>query len=1532
MNNSMISKKKQYAAMAALLVAVLGSGCAKTRDAKFPEGAGENIFETTLFSKSDVSVETAAEQKLLDSGSLRKLRPAQLSSRVQIREARAPEALRSMFKSLEIVAAGEKSYPIKFKVDRQFVTAFRVVDDANELSVQEQELLQKGAKGESLMPLFQYRVQGYGRVVRSKNDLGEETTTLRMKPTEWKDATHVQVSTLPEDRIPVAPASREQADRIFVREQIEGQIFSKSELESELSIRVAREGQFRAVIDGSELLLEELVSLGDSSVTPAQRDLIAAQDRGSPASSGISRCSAREAQAVSVKDCVKISRYRVPLTHVEARRRILDAEGTLGAEVEFRPISKKSSRLVQITKDPLVAEVGATSLDPRRSIKVADAAKWEFLFRRTMEDSPNSFDYTFAGSAGPLEIVRMVFEKEKVRLVRADAMLPVKGGNRVDLSDLMSLPVSYVREEKHDAQGNLLAVPRVVPADHTHPEAVAYVSWEGNSVPPVSSPLNYYELGQCFAGMTDLTVSGVDNRMATDGIISLSLNATYMNNPGVDCAGVLRAGYFDQVQASFTFQERISIKKYALAGSRKAEDEKPLLDVPYEAQKKLGFGLFTYSKNTPNKHGNVGTEGTVTPLPALFDIRGGKRIRYVLSGIPTADQDREARAQIIQATREVVADWNRAFRNALKGTPMERSDDVLELLVEGDDQLPNAALGDLDVNHIYYVQKRTSSGVIGLGGSHHNPRSGKVEAASVFMYGGNIDSYVESMKELRKAREQFLKELSSPLVTGPAAIDTKAAPGISAPKEGAAAPSSRRSGGSDLASAQMRRVGKALARRAGVSIQERLDSIATMPRKPVELAFYEAFAQGVKEGALSDSRRMQHLVDQKLIEVLAGRIPGREMAKLKLDSKRSEVLSKFFDNLEKAHICAYEAPEFSLDIVDSEKSDLELAIGVYKPTLAHELGHNLGLRHNFIGSFDKKNWKFNPSEKSTRDYSSVMDYLANDEHYDGLGPQDIAAIRTAYAGVVETNSGEMISLSEALKRSGAASWHQLTTSAVEAAGVRAMPFCSDEDAGMTPVCNRFDRGTTPAEIVQASVDDYRQLYTLRNFAGNKLGFSVLGTGGYVGRTFARFLPVRQFLEETIYQAIQGSPEVNAYAEAAFGGLDFFHSVIRTPDAPTLASENERVLAVRLQDGRTVKVERKWLKDIRFDQDSDRLRIRGVEFDKVVALMMLTERQLGFPRYEAVDLRFSYPELEKMVFAQQVKSPLELPTIGLLHEVLSNRLQPVGAVIDDSGRTSAMIPLDTRFQSDVTEMMRYYAMLGGILFQDVDGLEAKDNGSLLFRVLSSFSPRAGAVAVVRPGASSTDGDQLKYWAPEGAVVSGSLVERVELLGRIRSMREQIVSGYGLVMGKLAELQAAVSSGASPEKIEELKGQFALVLSKVNEGLGALPESAGIRKVEELAGVVEQVMSAAQALEQAKKSYDPRKLALAVDQRRTQISGLLKQNPVLGELLQAMAGAEGMPEMLGAIVGGVSTAADQGVVFSNLEMLNRFLLMAHPELRR
>jgi hypothetical protein len=337
----------------------------------------------------------------------------------------------------------------------------------------------------------------------------------------------------------------------------------------------------------------------------------------------------------------------------------------------------------------------------------------------------------------------------------------------------------------------------------------------------------------------------------------------------------------------------------------------------------------------------------------------------------------------------------------------------------------------------------------------------------------------------------------------------------------------------------------------------------------------------------------------------------------------------------------------------------------------------------------------------------------------------------------------------------------------------------------------------------------------------------------------------------------------------------------------------------------------------------------VEFDKVVALMMLTERQLGLSRYESENLRFSYPEFERMVF-RDAKSPLELPTVALLTEVLSNQLQPAGAVIDDQGNTAGTIPLDNRFKASVTEMMRSYATLGAIVFQDVDGMEAKDNGARLFHVLSAFNLRPGVTASTRPGASRSDQDQLKFWAPEGASASSVLVNHLNVLEQVHEKKAAILEGFAKFMAKMGELtQVDPSDSAQAEK---LTGELIEIQTKFDESLSGLPEQAGLKTLAEMSAVIDQVVNAAQGLEQARPKLDVRKFALAVDQRRTQISAMLRANPVLAVLLGAVAQSESVPPSLASLVSGVSIDTERGVVFSNIESLNRYLLMLHPELKR
>ena len=107
--------------------------------------------------------------------------------------------------------------------------------------------------------------------------------------------------------------------------------------------------------------------------------------------------------------------------------------------------------------------------------------------------------------------------------------------------------------------------------------------------------------------------------------------------------------------------------------------------------------------------------------------------------------------------------------------------------------------------------------------------------------------------------------------------------------------------------------------------------------------------------------------------------------------------------------------------------------------LMHEIGHTLGLRHNFKGS------TMPPS-------SSVMDYLTDDDSINRttLGSYDADAVKYLYG------------LSTALP---------------------SQPFCTDDYVGYDPDCNMFDTGAKPLDVTYAP---YYQAY-LNAFLNGQVG-------------------------------------------------------------------------------------------------------------------------------------------------------------------------------------------------------------------------------------------------------------------------------------------------------------------------------------------------------------------------------------------------------------------------------------------------------------
>lgn len=177
-------------------------------------------------------------------------------------------------------------------------------------------------------------------------------------------------------------------------------------------------------------------------------------------------------------------------------------------------------------------------------------------------------------------------------------------------------------------------------------------------------------------------------------------------------------------------------------------------------------------------------------------------------------------------------------------------------------------------------------------------------------------------------------------------------------------------------------------------------------------------------------------------------------------------------------------------------------------TLVHEMGHNFGLRHNFMASNDSVNFMSVEDTQTKHQVrsSSVMEYSSfNEDRLVRPGPYDIAAIRFGYADSIELKDGKVVELDT--KKNIAQNLGQQNQA-------RSFKFCTDEDVSYstTPMCQRHDSGVTPLEVVKNIIADYQAFIQKRHFRGDGIGLTPPAYLAQVsmGRTF---IPLMRFYTE-----------------------------------------------------------------------------------------------------------------------------------------------------------------------------------------------------------------------------------------------------------------------------------------------------------------------------------------------------------------------------------------------------------------------------------
>jgi hypothetical protein len=540
-------------------------------------------------------------------------------------------------------------------------------------------------------------------------------------------------------------------------------------------------------------------------------------------------------------------------------------------------------------------------------------------------------------------------------------------------------------------------------------------------------------------------------------------------------------------------------------------------------------------------------------------------------------------------------EWNRVFREAIKASTGWSDADLgsHRMFTICENPVPanapaecgavgtNPQIGDLRFSMYYYVPNFQFSPPLGYGPSAADPLTGEIIQGNAFYYGA---AGATIAARTRDAIQLQLGILTAEDITG----------GLPAQQAVAAAQSAFAS--SNRAREMPENIGekaRVLAsnmkiREKGQRLRAQVDSgVALHDKRPSRLAALQR--SGLDELVLTDEMREvfgPHLLDENLRPsdvdgVLASRLFDDEVMfrRERLRQERlltpaakgcilyaedvfdegllglaAQVRVKFYDTLTSP-------PTLKPGFTDADVYNFIVA-QTMGDTQLHEIGHTVGLRHNFAGSTDALNygpkywelrglvkssnsprpaaeWEINGGlvatmqlalDEGLRDYqdSTVMDYASTYGTSLELGTYDLAAIKYAYGDVVEVfnspalteerlrllRQGEMHYLYYPEVVSNAATYEDrvaalhdrtnLNYRKVGGPGRFEVPyaFCSDEYRDASATCAIWDQGADNYERTVYMANVYRNYSIFNQFKRERLTFG-LDIWSYLARVYTR---------------------------------------------------------------------------------------------------------------------------------------------------------------------------------------------------------------------------------------------------------------------------------------------------------------------------------------------------------------------------------------------------------------------------------------------